>query len=143
MAIPVDFTGVEATNGTGPVAEGDHRCVIDSAKETKASTGTPGVEVALRIVGGDFDGRFVWDRIWFTDKAMGIARWKLQAAGLPIPEGQFMLEPSNLVGRPVIVTVKHEEYEGKTHARVKAWESAGGASPAQSATAANGDDIPF
>jgi len=60
MAINLNFTGVEAKQGGEIIAEGEYRCVIDSAGEKTASTGTPGVEVALRIVGGDFDGRFVW-----------------------------------------------------------------------------------
>lgn len=139
--IELDFTGVEATSGGGPVAEGEYRCIVDQAKETTSNAGTPGVEVALKIVGGDFDGRFVWDRIWFTAKAMGMAKWKLQAAGVPIPEGRFSLNPANLVGRPVMITVRHEEYDGKTQARVKAWDSAGGAAAAPASR--RDDEIPF
>lgn len=142
MGINVNFDGVEASAVGGPVPEGDYRVIIDQSKETTASTGTAGIELAMRIVGGESDGRFVWDRIWFTDKAMGIARWKLECAGVPIPQGAFNLEPSALVGRPVVVTVKHEEYEGKTHARVKGWESAGPAA-ASGPTSTPDDDIPF
>lgn len=140
MGISVNFDGVEAQQGGGPIAEGKYMCVIHEAKETTSQQGTPGVEVVFRIVGGDFDGRFIWDRIWFTQKAMGMARWKVECTGMVIPAGAWTLEPSALVNRRVEVTVRHEEYDGKTQAKVKGWDPAGNAQPA---TAANGDDIPF
>jgi len=69
-----------------------------------------------------------------------MAKWKLQAAGLPIPEGPFSLNPANLVGRPVMIVVRHEDYEGKPQVRVKGWDAApGGSSPASKTD----DSIPF
>jgi hypothetical protein len=143
MGIDVDFTGVEATPGGGPVAEGEYRCRIDEAKEKVASTGTPGVEVVLKIMGGEYDGRLLWDTIWISDKALGVARWKLQCAGLKVPDGPFRLEARQLVGRVIKATVRHEEYDGKFRARVKAWDEAEGAAGPAPAPRTGDDDIPF
>lgn len=141
MGIVVDFTGVEASQGGGPLPEGEYVCVIDESKEVTSRQGTDGVEMKMRVAEGDCMGRFVWDRIWFTQAALGVARWKLQCARITIPEGSFTLNPANLVGRKVKVVVRHEEYDGKTRARVVGWEEASGTSASPAAQVH--DDIPF
>lgn len=146
MGISVNFDGVEATQGGGPLPEGEYLVVIDEAEQTTSQGGTPGVSTKLRVIRGEHEDRLLWDTIWITDKAMGVARWKLECAGLPIPQGQFNLEPRNLVGRKVKVVVKQEEYDGKVRARVKAWDSAGqndGVADPMAGAAKPDEDIPF
>lgn len=160
MSIDLDFTGVpreerESRDDFEPVPDGWYEVRVERAEETTASTGSPGVKVALIIEGGDFDGRWIWDRIWFTPKSMAFSRDKLEAIGITIPDGKFRLNPSDLVGRRCAVRTKQEEYNGKLDAKVAAYDRRSGSFPGgdwradmPEAPAAVGggeqsDDIPF
>lgn len=139
----VDFSGVEPMKGGGLVPEGKYRIQVETAEEGVASTGTPRINMALNIVGGNHDGRTVWDDLYLTPEARGMTLWRLQCLGVQIPPGEWELTGSMLVGRQAIVTVYHDEYNGKTRAKVSAWEAIEGGAPAASAAAGRDTSIPF
>lgn len=146
MAIEADFGGVDAQQGGGMPDPGKYLCIIDDVEEKTASTGTPGIGVTFRIRGGDFDDRLLWDNIWITERALGRAKWCLECAGIKVPDGRFSIEPRQLIGAKVVLTVRHEEYQAKdgatkVRAAVKAWDKPG--AEQQSAASTKDDDIPF
>ncbi|HWH13294.1 MAG TPA: DUF669 domain-containing protein [Miltoncostaeaceae bacterium] len=158
MAIPVNFDGIEAKAGGGMVPPGEYRVRVEHAEETTASTGTPGIELQLRVVGGPEDGGLLFDTIWITPRAMPFVRHRLECMGVKIPAGQWSLTPQPLLGRVARVVVRHETYtsregEQKVRPRVAGWEkpaadwppAAPFEEPTQAPTGGAGgdDDIPF
>lgn len=149
MGIKVNFGGVvpSAEPGSGPVPEGEYLVLVDGAEQRTSQQGTPGMNLTLKILGGEFDGRKVWDDLWITQAALPYVLHRMQCLGTPIPQGDFELEPRALIGRKAKITVKHKDYQGKLQVRVVAWEPAagagGGAPDPLATTPANDPDIPF
>jgi hypothetical protein len=140
--INVDFTGVDpvAEPGSGPIPDGEYLVAVDVAQERTSQRGTHGVALQLRIVGGQFDGRLLFDDLWITPAALGYVLHRLRCLGIAVPAGPFILDPERLVSRRARVVVRQEEgADGRVRARVKAWlPAAAGAAPG------NADaDIPF
>lgn len=114
-----DLTEVSDEPVTTLVAPGTYAVIVTDAEERTASTGTQGVALDLEISEGSDKGRGLWDTCWVTEKAMWRVKKMLAALQFPIPEGEFDLDPSELIGRRMFVTVDHEEYDGKTRVRVQ------------------------
>jgi hypothetical protein len=135
MGIPMNMNGVDPQQGGGPLPNGDYIVKIVDAVEIEGRTNkTPGIECTMEVLVGDHAERRVWDTIWVTPKTLGMVRWRLECAGVPIPDGEFELEGRHLMGRRVLVTVRQEAYTGrdgeqKTKAAVKGWKPAPAAAP--------------
>lgn len=157
MGIRVDFTNVEpqAEPGSGPLPEGTYQVVVDEAKERTSQRGTQGISLKLRVTGGEFDGRTLYDDLWLTQAALGYVLHRLHCLGVQPPKGGFVIDPGNLVNRRGRVVVRHQpDQDGQTRARVKGWEppaaaddpfrqAAATAGPAHRDPASGDDDIPF
>lgn len=150
--IELNLDGVEAWSGAGTLPPGQHVCKIEEATEGTSSGGNPQVELLLRATGGDTAGASIRDWIIVIPSTLGKVRQFLEAARCAIPQGDFAFPTGQLTGRSVLVTVREEEYGGKTRARVVAYEPAtdfaGNGGDPQPALAASGpahrdDDIPF
>lgn len=141
--LSVNLDGVESA-GAEALPAGEHLVTITQAVETVSNSGTAGIKVTL----ADEAGRMAWDRVWLTEKALGILRAKLEAAGYPIPAGEFVIVPEALVGRRVRIAVSYEEYNGRERQRVDRWSAVDGQPPmvvpAAPARVVDPDDgIPF
>lgn len=126
--IQVNFTGVEpvAEPGSGPLPDGEYLVMVDQAQERTSQKGTPGIGLQLKVIGGEFDGRLLFDDLWITPAAMGYVLHRLQCLGMQVPAGSFGLDARGLVSRRARVIVRQEEgTDGKVRARVKGWEPAG------------------
>lgn len=163
MGVRMNFDGVEpqAGGGSGPLPDGEYIVRITAAAERTASTGTPGFEFEMEVLVGEFEGRKVWDRLWFTPRTAGQVRWKMECAGIPIPVGEVTVEPEHFEGRRVLVVVRQEQYTAndgneKTRAAVQGWQpapgsgtasddpfSGGAGAPSPKPAGADDDDIPF
>jgi hypothetical protein len=137
-----DLTEVPDEPVTTLIAPGTYAVIVTDAEERTASTGTEGVQLDLEIVEGSDKGRGLWDTCWITPKAMWRVKQVLSALQYPIPEGEFDLNPADLIGRRMFVAVEHEEYDGKTRAVVKdhtldaSWDGVVAQKPAD-------DGVPF
>jgi hypothetical protein len=137
-----DLTEVSDEPTSTLVAPGTYSVVVTDAEERVASTGRQGIGFDLEIVEGPQKGRAVWDTCWLSEKAMWRIKKVLSALQYPIPEGEFDLNPADLIGRRMFVVVDHEEYDGKTRARVVdhtvdgTWDGTVAEKPAE-------DGIPF
>lgn len=161
--LDLDFTGTEAgKSGDGgdfePLPDAWYDVKVERAEETAAgpnaaNPGAPGIHLGLVVEGGAHSGRWIWDRIFFTPKAMNFARQKLEALGLNIPEGRFQFNVATLVGQRCSVLTGQETYKGKTEAKVKSYDKRSGSGLSEDwrdqvpATPVSGgeqdDDIPF
>jgi len=86
--------------------------VIDHGLTETRNTGTPQVAVRFRTDHGEITGYF-----FLTDRAIEHTVEKLHAMGF---RGRSFAELNNnvLVGNRCSITVQHEEYQGRTKARI-------------------------
>lgn len=133
MAYSVNYA--DAIEGTDLIPEGEYECIIKYASENVTRGGTVHMSVTL-VVRNDVDqpckNRYIWHNIWQkkepspADLACGGYSSKQinslsKAAKLPNGKRYDSLEDwaDDLKNRVVRVTVEHNEYNGKTNARVK------------------------
>lgn len=138
-----DLTEVSEEPVSTLIAPGTYSVIVTDAEERTASTGTEGIGLDLEIVEGSDKGRGLWDTCWVTEKAMWRVKKMLVALQFPVPEGEFDLDPSQLIGRKMFVVVDHEEYDGKTRARVVDMLPDAGFDPLQMPQKPADDGVPF
>lgn len=153
MAVKIgDLSGVTA--GAFPLLpEGTYVVRVVDASEGTSSNGNPQIIVDLEVVDGEQKGQTLRDWITVTEKALGRVKGILAALRYEIPDGDFELPSSALIGRTASVLVRHEDYvsnagEHKVSAKIRVWEEAPDAyvaAPGAPVSAAQkpDDDIPF
>lgn len=111
----LDFTGIEAYV---KCAEGQHVVKLIEIEETESQAGNDMLNATFQVVKGASTGAKLYDNFVLTEKAL----WKLQsflvAVGMKA-DGKIILDLDKLIGKTCIVEVAHEEYEGKTRARIQ------------------------
>jgi hypothetical protein len=111
----LDFTGVEAYV---KCAEGQHVVKLIEIEEGESQAGNDMLSATFQVVKGTSTGAKLYDNFVLTEKAL----WKLQsflvAVGMKA-DGKIVLDLDKLIGKTCIVEVVHEEYEGKTRARIQ------------------------
>lgn len=115
----------------GLVAEGEYEVVVFKAFEDAARSGTQFINLHL-IIRNDIDqkhkNQWLFGSIWQSKETGEYHQGMLNgvARALKIENGKTFntLEEltNEFVGKTARVTVKHEEYNGKTNARVNRWE---------------------
>lgn len=111
----LDFTGIEAYV---KCAEGQHVVKLIEIEETESQAGNDMLNATFQVVKGASTGAKLYDNFVLTEKAL----WKLQsflvAVGMKA-DGKVVLDLDKLIGKTCIVEVAHEEYDGKTRARIQ------------------------
>lgn len=111
----LDFSNVEAYV---KCAEGQHIVKLTEIEETESQAGNDMLNATFQVVKGQSTGAKLYDNFVLTEKAL----WKLQsflvAVGIKA-DGKVVLDLDKLIGKTCIVEVAHEEYEGKTRARIQ------------------------
>lgn len=111
----LDFTGVEAYV---KCAEGQHVAKLVEIEETESQAGNDMLSATFQVTKGNSTGAKLYDNFVLTEKAL----WKLQsflnAIGMKA-DGKIVLDLDKLIGKTCIVEVAHEEYDGKTRARIQ------------------------
>lgn len=111
----VDFSNVEAYV---KCAEGQHVVKLIEIEETESQAGNDMLNATFQVVKGNSTGAKLYDNFVLTEKAL----WKLQsflvAVGMKA-DGKVILDLDKLIGKTCIVEVAHEEYEGKTRAKIQ------------------------
>lgn len=110
----LDFTGVESFQRA---AEGEHLCKIAQVDEKTSQGGNEMIVVVFEVIKGESKSARVYENYPLMDTALWKLKGLLQAIGMKA-DGKVQLDLDKLVGKTCIVGVKHEEYEGKTRARV-------------------------
>lgn len=111
----LDFSGIEAYV---KCAEGQHVVKLIEIEETESQAGNDMLNATFQVVKGTSTGAKLYDNFVLTEKAL----WKLQsflvAVGMKA-DGKVVLDLDKLIGKTCIVEVAHEEYDGKTRARIQ------------------------
>lgn len=95
------------------VAEGDHLCVCEKVEESNTGKGDAQWTLWWKVYQGEFENRFIFDRLFFTPKCYPRMKLILGRLGFDVT-GELDLQPSMLVGKFALVTVKHKlQTEGK------------------------------
>ena len=113
--VKLDFSGIESFV---KCAEGQHVVKLVEIEETESQAGNDMLNATFKVVKGQSTGATLYDNFVLTEKAL----WKLQsflvAVGMKA-DGKVMLDLDKLIGKTCIVEVEHEEYDGKTRARIQ------------------------
>lgn len=111
----LDFSNVEAYI---KCAEGQHIVKLVEMEETESQAGNDMLAATFQVVKGQSTGAKLYDNFVLTEKAL----WKLQSFLMAVgmkADGKIVLDIDKLIGKTCIVEVEHEEYEGKTRARIQ------------------------
>ena len=98
-------------------SEGVHTAKIVEVQENTTQAGDDMLIMVLEVINGDSKGARVYDNFVLTEKALWKLKQLLQAIGMKC-DGKIVLDLDKLVGRVCEITVYHEEYNGKTKARI-------------------------
>lgn len=128
-------TNYEGIGEGGLLPEGEYECVVRSAAETTTKNGIPCFDVRFVIrndIDQKFRNKFIFHTIWKkkdpspADSQMGGFSFKqimalAKAAGVPSGKEYNSLNEmgGDMIGKPVLVTVEHNTYNGNTTERVK------------------------
>lgn len=117
--IVVDLTNYKDRVGAR-VAPGTYTVVVEDAETAKSKAGNPMIQTWLRIVGGQFDGQTIVDRLTLSENAMFRVVGFMQGIGLPTPKKRLNLSLSNIVGKKLQITVEDgEPYNGRIKSEVR------------------------
>lgn len=111
----LDFSNVEAYV---KCAEGQHIVKLLEIEETESQAGNDMLNATFQVVRGQSTGAKLYDNFVLTEKAL----WKLQSFLMAVgmkADGKVVLDLDKLIGKTCIVEVAHEEYDGKTRARIQ------------------------
>lgn len=110
----IDFSGVE-TYERAP--EGTHVAKIVTVEETTFQSGSEGFKVAFEITKGAGKGARVYENYPLVDTALWKLKTLLEAIKIKC-DGRIMLDTDKMIGKLCEIEVAHEEYDGKTRARL-------------------------
>ena len=110
----LDFSGVETYT---KCAEGQHTAKIVEVQENTTQAGDDMLTMVFEVIRGDSKGAKVFDNFVLTDKALWKLKQLLQVVGVKC-DGKIALDLDKLVGKVCDIAVYHEEYNGKTKARI-------------------------
>lgn len=119
--VVVDLSNYKDRNGAR-VPEGTYRVVVEDAEQSKAKTGNVMITVWLRIVGGEYDGETIVDRLTLTEKSLFRVVGFLQAIGIKTPRSRLRVPLDALKGKTLDVeAVDGEPYMNRIKSEVRSY----------------------
>ena len=115
--VKVDMTDVKA--GGVVLPEGDYTVEVNEVEMVESgASGKQYLKWEMAVTEGPHKGAKLWHNTSLQQQALFNLKGVLISCGVNVPEGKLDLDLDDLEGRIMGVTVKHEEYEGKTKARI-------------------------
>jgi len=117
----VDFSRVKDADEYTPVPEGRYPVEVEDVEEDVNKNGDDLLKLRLRVIDGEHAGAAIFDRLFFTERALPRVKLVLKALGIE-PTGSIEVTPELLRGRKCIVDVIIESYtksdgsEGRSNA---------------------------
>lgn len=119
----IDLSNYKDRDGAR-VPEGDYTVVVEDVERAVSKAGNKMINTWLRIVGGDYDGQVIIDRITISEAAAFRVVGFLKAIGAPYIKGKTKLVPESWVGRPLRVHVADgAPYADRIKSEVKQYEA--------------------
>lgn len=104
------------------VDEGRYRVVVDDVEQDQSKAGNVMINIWYRVVGGEFDGSTIIDRLTITEKAMFRVVGFLNAIGLPTPRKRLQLNIRSWVGKQLEIDIEDgEPYNGRVKSEVRGY----------------------
>lgn len=121
----IDFTNAGDLDEFEPVPEGIYSCRVEDVEEKQTAGGHPLWRLQFAITEGVHAGRFLWDNLVFSPKALGRSKHALEAFGVDA-SGTVDLSAQSLVGYRCRLSVYITDWEGKQRNAVhfRGYESA-------------------
>lgn len=122
----VDLTGYRDRTGSR-VEPGRYKVQIEEVESDKTGPnskkpGTPMINLWFRIVGGEYDGHTVVDRLVLMDTAMFRFVGFMQALGLPTPRKRIKVNIAQFVGKTLQIDVEDgDPYNGRVKSEVRGY----------------------
>lgn len=117
----IDLTNYKDRTGSR-VPPGTYRVQVEDAEVTTASSGNTMINVFLRIMGGEFDGQTLLDRLVLTEKSMFRVVGFMQGIGLPTPRKRLKVSTRNFIGKVLDVQVDDgEAYQGRIRSEIRGY----------------------
>lgn len=117
----IDLTNYKDRQGA-KVTPGNYTVVVDDVESTKSNAGNPMVNIWLRIVGTEFDGQTIVDRLTITEKALFRVVSFMNAIGIPTPKKKFQIDVKRFLGKTLEVSVDDgEPYNNVVRSEVRAY----------------------
>lgn len=104
------------------VAPGRYRVQVEDVEAAQSQAKNPMVNIWLRIIGGEFDGQTIVDRLTLTEKSMFRVVGFMQGIGLPTPKKRLKLNIRQFLGKTLDIDVDDgEPYNGRVKSEVKGY----------------------
>jgi len=115
----LDFDDTDQITDYVTVPEGTYLCRITDVRERETRSGDSMWALRLSIAEGEFTGRdAAWDNLVFSSRGLTRVKTVFRTLGLPT-SGKVEVEPADLTGREVFVTVRPSEYHAATGGMVR------------------------
>ena len=110
----MDINFNEIKDDVGLLPAGDYACKVAIVRESQSPAGHVRWGCLFEVIEGEHQGRnLCWDSLHFSEKGLSRVRFAMEAMGLAAnPDGNLTVEPTDLEGKTVMVTVA--VLEGKT-----------------------------
>jgi hypothetical protein len=136
-----DFTNFKSQFGDR-VPAGRYTVEVETVESVQAKSGTPGVRLWLRVLGGEYEGSTLMDTLYLSEAALWRAQSFLEACGIPTPKKEVRLKGSNLVGRRLTIDVADgDPYNGRVKTEVRGYMQVEGAAAERASQALDLEDL--
>lgn len=119
--IVIDLTNYKDRFGSR-VEEGTYLVQVEDLESSQSKAGNPMINVFLRIIEGEEEGKTLVDRLTLSENAMFRVVGFLTGLGIKTPRKRIAIDPARIIGRKVIVEVADgEPYNGNVRSEVKSY----------------------
>ena len=115
----IDFSTVDEAADFSPLPDGQYRCRLDQIEPDRTQYGDEMWKLRFAVEDEPFQGRFIFDNLVFSEKALGRVKLICSRLGLDV-SGAVDVTPELLRHRVCLIEVESEEYvdeEGNTKKR--------------------------
>ncbi len=106
----LDFDDREQVTDYISVPEGTYLCRVVEVRERQTRNDDALWALRLVVVEGEFTGRdATWDNLVFSSRGLNRVKRVFTALGLPV-DGKIQIDPEDVQGKEVFVTVRPAEY---------------------------------
>lgn len=104
------------------VSPGRYRVIVEDAEMDKSKAGNQMINLWLRVVGGEFEGATIIDRLTISEKSLFRVVGFMQAIGLPTPKKRLSLNLAVFTGKLLDIDVEDgEPYNGRVKSEVRGY----------------------
>jgi len=106
----VDFPAVQEAQDFTPLPAGEYLCRVENIEERQTKYNDDMWNVRFAVIDGEYIGRYIFDRITFSEAAMPRVKLFAKRLGLDVSK-RYDLTPKLALGQAIWVTVEEDSYE--------------------------------